>query len=123
MSPDKPVPFARDNPAVSTRRRRRARGRAAGLVEVPGPLSRAVAAEISDLTRNVVGRERERDPDARLLAISLFAEGLAIETSSVRLAENIADAIRRSHQADVERVIDDEGRRGILTCRLRATMG
>jgi hypothetical protein len=113
MKPHKTLTRARRN------LRRRPRRRAAGLVEVPGPLSRAIATELRNLTLNALEREREHDPDARLLAISLFAEGLAIETSSARLARNIAGSIRRSHQADVERILDDEGRRHILTCRLR----
>jgi hypothetical protein len=113
MKPDKILPRSRGD------LRRRTRRRATGLVEVPGPLSRGIACEIRNLTCNVLERERLHDPDARLLSISLFAEGLAIETSSVRLAQNIAGAIRRSHKADVERVVDDEGRRRILTCRLR----
>jgi hypothetical protein len=113
MKPDKTLTRARGKLLG------RARRRATGLVEVPGPLSRGTTTEIRNLTCNVLERERRRDPDARLLSISLFAEGLAIETSSARLAQNIAGAIRRSHRADVERVMDDEGRRRILTCRLR----
>ena len=119
MNPDKTLPLARGKLSGAARRLRHRQSRTTGLVEVPGPLSRSIAAEIRNLTRNVLDREREHDPEAQLVSISLFAEGLAIETSSERLALNIANAIRRSHRADVERVLDDEGRRRILTCRLR----
>ena len=98
---------------------RKRRQRTTGLVEIPGPLAPALEEEI----RNVARRFDERDPGASVLRITPFQLGLAIETASEKLAQQIADAIARSRKAEVTRVFDDEGRRRILTCRLPSIGG
>jgi hypothetical protein len=89
-----------------------------GLVEVPGPLTLDLKEEILNLARNQEEREKDRRPGARILKITSFQKGVAIETDGEKLAQHIADAIARSRKADVIRVFDDEGNRRILTCFL-----
>jgi len=89
-----------------------------GLVEIPGPFPEHVGTEIRNIVDRTLARERERDEHARVVAITPFREGLAIETESEKLAQHIADALGRSRKADVTRKYDDAGRRRILTCRL-----
>jgi len=95
-----------------------ANGAVHGLVEIPGPLSRQTELEIRALASSLEKKEKQRDAGARVLAITEFKGGLAIETASEKLAQHIADAVGRSRCARVERVFDDEGRRRILTCHI-----
>jgi hypothetical protein len=96
--------------------KRAADGRPNGLVEVPGPLRASVRDEILALARSL--EKKERRPGFRVLQISDFEGGVAIETDSEKFAQKLADAIGRSRHAQVTRVYDDEGARRILTCRL-----
>jgi hypothetical protein len=89
-----------------------------GLVEVPGPLTKQLRTEILNIARNQEDREKDRRPDARILKITSFRQGVAIETEGEKLAQQIANAIARSRKAEVDRVFDDEGNRRILTCVL-----
>lgn len=89
-----------------------------GLVEVPGPLPKGLEEEIRNLAARLEREEAQRQPDGGILAITPFAEGLAIETRREKLAQRIADALEKSRHAKVERTFDDEGRRRILSCRL-----
>jgi len=89
-----------------------------GLVEVPGPLPLPLAEEIRNLATRLEQEETRHRAGAGILAITSFADGLAIETRGEKLAQRIADALHRSRHAAIERTFDDEGRRRILTCRL-----
>ncbi|HEX5136010.1 MAG TPA: hypothetical protein VFY93_03480 [Planctomycetota bacterium] len=89
-----------------------------GLVEVPGPLPPHLEEEIRNLAARCQKDETRHGKDAEVLAVTPFAGGLAIETRGEKLAQRIADALRRSRHAQVERSFDDEGRRRILTCKL-----
>jgi len=92
-----------------------------GLVEVPGPLSHETRAEIVNIARNQEEREKDRRPGARILKITSFQRGVAIETDGEKLAQHIATALSRSRKARVTRIYDDEGNRRILTCILPST--
>lgn len=89
-----------------------------GLVEIPGPLSEATRREILNIARKRESQERERRPWVRILAVTPFDRGVAIETEDEKLAQHIADTLARSRKAEVDRVFDDEGKRRILTCWL-----
>jgi hypothetical protein len=89
-----------------------------GLVEIPGPLPTDLEEEIRNLAARLEREEARHQPDAGILAITAFADGLAIETRREKLAQRIADALQKSRHAKVERTFDDEGRRRILSCRL-----
>jgi hypothetical protein len=111
--------FFRDDreKGLAHKRRQQAAGTTTGLVEIPGPLPPRLEAEI----RNLVAR-LEREGAARhggaVVSVTPFEDGLAIETRGEKLAQRIADRLRRSRHAEVERTFDDEGRRRILVCRL-----
>jgi hypothetical protein len=93
-------------------------GQALGLVEIPGPLPNGLEEEVRNVAARLAKDEVRRGKDAAVLAITSFAKGLAIETRGEKLAQRIADALRRSRHAILERTYDDEGRRRILTCKL-----
>lgn len=93
-------------------------GLMSGLVEIPGPLPGGLEEEIRNIAARMEEEEAARRPGSAVLAITPFAGGLAIETRGEKLAQRIADALGRSRKAVVERALDDEGRRRILTCRL-----
>ncbi|MCK6460766.1 MAG: hypothetical protein L6Q95_12845 [Planctomycetes bacterium] len=93
-------------------------GQATGLVEIPGPLPQGLEEEIRNLAARFEEEERRHGKDAAVLAVTPFAEGIAIETRGEKLAQKIADALHRSRHAEVERTFDAEGRRRILTCKL-----
>jgi hypothetical protein len=103
---------------LARKRRQEEAGEAKGLVEVPGPLPPGIEEEIRLLSARCEREEARRGRDAAVLAITAFEGGVAIETRGEKLAQRIADAIRRSRHARVERTFDDEGRRRILTCKL-----
>jgi len=103
---------------LSRKRRQEEEGRTRGLVEIPGPLPEGLEQEIRNLAAKLEAEAAERRPGASLVAITPFAEGLAIETSGEKLAQQIADALVRSRHVRLERAFDDEGRRRILTCHL-----
>jgi hypothetical protein len=103
---------------LARKRHQEEAGYTGGLVEIPGPLSSALKEEIRNVAARLEREERRRRPHAGFLSITAFAKGLAIETRSEKLAQRIADALRRSRHARVERTFDDEGRRRILTCSL-----
>lgn len=105
----------RDKKARETKSHR-ADGVPNGLVEVPGPLAPEVETEIRNLARNI--EERAKAKGGKILSVTPFQGGIAIETEDEKLAQHIADAIEKSRKATVTRVYDDEGRRRILTCRL-----
>lgn len=92
-------------------------GQTTGLVEIPGPLDPLLEEEIRNLAAKVLGEETRHHPDA-VVSITPFEGGLAIETRGEKLAQKIADRLKRSRHATVERTFDDEGRRRILLCRL-----
>jgi hypothetical protein len=102
---------------LAHKRHQQAAGMTTGLVEIPGPLSPRLEKEIRNLAERLRGEEAARRTDA-VVTISPFGEGLAIETRGEKLAQRIADRLRRSRHAKVERTYDDEGRRRILVCRL-----
>lgn len=104
-------------------RKRRQKGRAQGLVEVPGPLPPQLEEEIRCLAARLEEEEVRRGSEEMVLGITPFAEGLAIETRGEKLAQRIANAIRRSRHARIERTFDEEGLRRILTCRLPGREG
>lgn len=98
--------------------RRQAADRVAnGVVEIPGPLPDTLEREVRAIVAASERREKDRDPEACVLRITPFEKGLAVETESEKLAQHIADALARSHKAEVARTFDDEGKRRILTCR------
>jgi hypothetical protein len=103
---------------LSRKRHQEAAGLATGLVEVPGPLPLRIEEEIRNLAARFEADEQRRGKDSAVLAVTPFAGGLAIETRGEKLAQRIADALRRSRHASVERTFDAEGRRRILTCKL-----
>jgi hypothetical protein len=98
-------------------RRQAGDGVANGLVEIPGPLPETLEREVRAIVAASERREKARDPAAAVLRITPFEQGLAVETESEKLAQHIADALARSHKAEVDRTFDDEGKRRILTCR------
>jgi len=93
-------------------------GFANGVVEIEGPLRTAVENEIRNLAARVEATERQRDPSAAILSVSRVEASLVIETESEKLAQHIADALKRSRKAEIERFFDDEGSRRVLRCRL-----
>lgn len=98
--------------------RRQAADRAAnGVVEIPGPLQPTLEREVRAIVAASERREKRRDDAACVLRVTPFEQGLAVETESEKLAQHIADALARSHGAEVVRTFDDEGKRRILTCR------
>lgn len=99
------------------KRHQEAAGLTTGLVEIPGPLPEGLEQEIRNLAAKVEAEEAARHADA-VVSITPFENGLAIETRGEKLAQRIADSLRRSRHATVERTFDDEGKRRILTCRL-----
>jgi hypothetical protein len=103
---------------LARKRRQEETGRTTGLVEIPGPLPAGLDEEVRNLAARLESEEERRRPGGRVLTITPFEEGLAIETQGEKLAQRIADALAKSRHARVERTFDDEGRRRILTCRL-----
>jgi hypothetical protein len=102
---------------LARKRHEAAAGMTTGLVEIPGPISPRLEEEIRNLALRIEGEEAARHADA-VVSITPFEAGLAIETRGEKLAQRIADRLRRSRHAKVERTFDDEGRRRILVCRL-----
>ena len=124
-SGDRPVARSRlgDTKERLDRKKRQEKRHAAdgvsnGVVEIPGPFSPEMDREIRNIAARVLERERSRDALAEIQAITAFQRGLALETSTEKLAQHIADALARSRQARVTRTFDDEGQRRILTCHL-----
>ena len=98
--------------------RQAADGFANGVVEIRGPLRTAVEHEIRNLAARVEAREKQRDPNAAILSFSHVEASLVIETESEKLAQHIADALKRSRKVEIKRFFDDEGARRVLRCRL-----
>lgn len=105
---------------LARKRHEQAAGLTTGLVEIPGPLSPRLEKEIRNLATRVEREEAAHNGDAAvsITSITRFGEGLAIETRGEKVAQRIADRLRRSRHARVERTFDDEGRRRILVCSL-----
>ena len=120
-------PHARSHPDDAKQRRDRKRrlearqaadGFANGVVEIEGPLRAAVEHEIRNLAARVEAKEKRRDRNAAILSVTRVEAALVIETESEKLAQHIADALKRSRKAEIKRFFDDEGARRVLRCRL-----
>jgi len=104
-----------DSEELAERKRQR---QTTGLVEILGSLPPERGEEIRNIVKNVEATEQRHHPESRVSEITPIPEGLAIETNTEKLAQHIADAIRKSQNAEVDRTFDDEGKRRVLTCRL-----
>lgn len=92
-------------------------GIANGLVQVFATLDEDHETEIKNIALNVTKREQERDENARILDMAVDEDGLWIETESEKHAQNIANAIARARNMDLDSAFNAAGKQRVLSLR------
>jgi len=91
-------------------------GRANGVVEIRGPVGPDLERVIRSDVDGAFARASRRDADARILSIARRGEDLVIETESEKLAQHIADTLRKSRHMEVDRTYVDGAACRLLVC-------
>ncbi len=91
-------------------------GRANGVVEIRGPVGPDLERVIRSDVDGAFARVSRRDPEARILLMARRGEDLVIETESEKLAQHIADTLRKSRHMEIERAYVDGAACRFLVC-------
>lgn len=74
----------------------------AGVIQLKGDFFDEHRDEIENLIRNQEALEKERHPLERLMALMPNEEGLRVETTGLRLARRVGDALHDAYQGNLD---------------------
>jgi hypothetical protein len=74
----------------------------AGVIQLKGEFFHEHGDEIENLIRNQERLEKERHPLERLMALKRNGDGMRVETTGLRMARRVGDALQDAYQGDLQ---------------------
>lgn len=74
----------------------------AGVLQLKGEFFNEHRDEIENLIRNQEALEKERHPLERLMTLTRHGDGMRVETTGLRLARRVGDALHDAYQGELK---------------------